>query len=966
MAPTASFGHWIRQQRRALDLTQDELAVRVGCSVSAIRKIEADERRPSLQMAELLAEVLQIRGTDRPAFLKIARMELAYDRLETIDAPALGVLTAPPSPFPAGNADAAALLQSRDRRSTGRSLPHPPTPLVGRQTEVARICEILSDPACRLLTLTGSAGVGKTRLAIAAAERLAPCLADGACFVPFAGVTAEESILAAVAAALGLRLDATGDPQAGLERYLQSRQMLLVLDNLEHLSAEAGDIAAIVEAGPGVQVLGTSREPLGLAGEWVLEVHGLSLPAQPALDGSPPPDGGPPPGWEASSAVMLFVQAARRADPLFAAGAADYAPIAHICRLLEGSPLGIELAAAWVRLLTCQEIAAEIERSFDFLVTTARDVPPRQRSLRAGFEHSWRLLPAAEQRVLGALSVFAGGFTRKAAEAVAGASLHDLAALAAKSLVMRTEAGRYDLHPIVRQYAAEKLAEAGEAQAVAARHGAYCLGLAKDTDAARNSPQYMALVDQLETESDNLQAALRYMAERDAGAACELAAVLEPYWYRRPMCEIERWLGRFAEADDPSGEPAALGARARVLYVLAMLDETLAGTMTTMHKALDLARQANDRRTTARALALLGNEGLVVADFTGGDACFAEAQRLAEEDGDQATLATVLALHGEVERYRGGYARAIELYNASIALAQQIGRTDLLLAAIFDLVRVANRQGEPQRARALIEPYLPVWEALHDLTRLADAKLAAAHAMLMQGEYERAIDTIDAAQATFHETGSHGSDHYMIMLRGDAAYAQGQVAVAATHYERALALCEDAFEPMIVTFSQRGVACCALRQGDLAAARQAIERSRAVCEATNERWVRALLEHTEAELAWCSGDYALAEEHLRTGLQQMLLLGDQVAIAEALDLWAALLASTARPAEAARLLGASGALRRRIGAPVMPIDQERMQATSAACRSALGPEAFAAACAVGETAEARGLQQVVELALDNR
>ncbi len=971
-APTVSFGHWIRQQRRALDLTQDELAVRVGCSISAIRKIEGDERRPSRQVAELLAEILHIPSTDRPAFLKVARMELAYDHLETIGVPAFGAL-APPSPLPAGDADAVAALQNRDGRPRVRSLPVPPTPLVGRKAEVARICEILSDPECRLLTLTGTGGVGKTRLAIAAAEYLAPRFSDGAWFVPLAAVTAADSILTAVAVALGLRLHSAGNLPVQLAGYLQSRHVLLVLDNMEHLLEGAGSIAEIVQAAPGVQVLVTSREQVGLAGEWVLEIHGLNLPTlpppletgHPPLEGEHPPiDGGLPPGWEAGSAVMLFLQAARRADPEFAPGAADFAPIAHICRMVEGSPLGIELAAAWVRLLPCREIAAEIERSYDFLATTARNVPARQRSLRAGFEHSWRLLSPAERHVLQALSVFAGGFTRKAGEAVAGAGLQDLAVLMAKSLVERTSESRYDLHPIVRQYAAEKLEEAGEAEAAARRHWTYFLGMARDVDAARNNPQYLALVDQLELESDNLQAALRYLVARDDGAACDLAAVLEPYWSRRPVREAEQWLERLTETDTPDNEPAILGARARVLLVLAPLQRSMSGAMEMMHKALALARQANDRRTTALALAVLGNEVMVVPDLEGGDACFAEAQCLAEADGDKATLATVLLRQADFARHTGEHARAIELYTASVMLAQEIGRTDLALAALYSLGLMALRQGDPQKAVALIEPNLEVWAALHDRVGLGNAYNLLARAVMMQGDYDRALALINEGETIFYET-SFESSNYIAMSRGDAAYALGRVAAARTLYERALEFCKKSFDPIVVTLSQQGVARCAMRQGDLATAQQAIEHSRQVCAAMHEGFARALLAFTTAELAWLSGDAALAEEHLRTGLQQVLLLGARHALAEGLELWAALLASTARPAQAVRLLGAADALRRRIGVPLMPIDEERLCAAVAAARSSLGADAYAAAWELGEAQAEAGLQQVVELALNN-
>ena len=296
----------------------------------------------------------------------------------------------------------------------------------------------------------------------------------------------------------------------------------------------------------------TSRERLGLSGEWVLDIHGLGVPA-PATAQSQDGSAELPPAWDRASAVVLFLQAARRANPQFVPAAADYGAIVHICEMVEGIPLGIELAAAWVRMLTCAEIAAEIERSFDLLATSARDVPQRQRSLRAAFEHSWHLLPDDERRILQALSVFSGGFTRKAAEAVAGATLVSLAALMAKSLAVRAGDGRYDLHDIVRQYAAEKLEQAGEAAAVRRRHGEYFINLAQEADAARNSPQYMGLVDQLELENDNLQSALAHLLVHDREQAWRLAGLLEPYWYRRPVYEAQAL----------AGAPRRTGRRAR-------------------------------------------------------------------------------------------------------------------------------------------------------------------------------------------------------------------------------------------------------------------------------------------------------------------------------------------------------------------------------------------------------------------
>jgi predicted ATPase len=874
-------------------------------------------------------------------------MELGFERLETLSAPVLATL-APPT---GGRPQPTPIL---------RNLPIPPTPLVGREVEVARIAEILAGPECRLLTLTGPGGIGKTRLAIATAESLAASFADGACFVPLAVVTAPESIWTAMAGALGFRMRSTDDPKVQLASYLQSKQLLLVLDNLEHLLDGVGIIADVVQAAPGVRVLATSRERLGLSSEWVLDIHGLGVPAPvPAASAELPP------GWERSSAVALFLQAARRADPGFSLRAADYLAVVHICQMVEGIPLGIELAAAWVRVLSCREIASEIERSFDFLATSARDVPQRQRSLRAAFEHSWRLLPAEERSVLQGLCVFSGGFTRKAAEAVAGATLLSLAALMTKSLAVRTEDGRYNLHEMVRQYTAEKLDECGEAAAVRRRHWRYFMDLAQEADAARNSPQHMTLVDQLEVENDNIQSALAYLIVHDLEEAWRFAGVLEAYWYRRPVREVERWLTRLVDLGAQTIPPVAPGLQARVLLILATLQASFGEMTEMMHEVLALARQGDERRITAIALALVGNEGILDGGFAHADAYFAEARRLAEEMNDKATLSTVLAQQGETERYQGRYARAIELYTASLALAREVGRTDLVIDAVFSLAKMALRQGDPQHALALIEPTLPVWEAIHQRIGLAGAQILVARAVTMQGDYRRAQAIIDEAEAIFHDTGYHGNDQFLAMLRGNVEYALGRIEAARRLYERAIELCATSFEPIVMALSQRGVACCALRQGDLASAREAIERSRQVCDDTHERWVRALLEFTLGQLAWLSGDRGLGEQHYRTGMQQVMLLGDQCAIAEALEHWALIHTSVDRLAHAAKLLAAAAALRRQIGAPLPPVDQESVEHGIAAARMALNPVVFEAAWNYGETQARAGLQQVVEMALEH-
>jgi diguanylate cyclase (GGDEF)-like protein len=435
---------------------------------------------------------------------------------------------------------AKAVIEALDAIHVGTQVSNLPvqlTPFVGRERELASIGAKLGDPDCRLLTLTGPGGVGKTRLAAEASLAHADAFAHGVCFVPLAPLQSVDAILLSVAQALSLDFRFSGDPQQQVLDHLSGKSMLLVLDNLEHLldgaRRDAADVVSeVLRAGTGVKVLATSRARLGVHGEHLILVPGMDYPAlaRPALpdgDAFPSPTCGrgkdtlahsPSPfsgRGEKHSAVRLFVNSARRVHPGFALTDDAATHVAAICQLVEGLPLAIEMAAGWVGLLSPEEIAAEIQRSLDILQTDLRGVPAdgiaggeRHRSIRAVFDHSWDLLAEREREVFQGLSVFRGSFSREAAQEVTGASLGELMALASKSLLARASGGRYQVHELLRRYGAEKLDASPDAgKTVRERHSAHYADVMESWDVEWPDPCWTVARTEMDVERENARAA---------------------------------------------------------------------------------------------------------------------------------------------------------------------------------------------------------------------------------------------------------------------------------------------------------------------------------------------------------------------------------------------------------------------------------------------------------------------------
>ncbi len=504
---------------------------------------------------------------------------------------------------------------------TTHNLPHQSTAFIGRTEELAQINSLLADPNCCLLTIVGAGGVGKTRVALQAAAGQIPHFPQGVYFVPLTHVSSTDLLPTAIANALQVSFYGTEDPRVQIIQYLREQQVLLLMDNFEHLLGASDLLTDILQTATKVKFLVTSRERLNVQEEWALTLRGLSYPEDQATD--------PLANY---SAVQLFAQRARQVQAVFSVSENAEA-VKTICQQVEGNPLAIELATSWLRALSCHQITARIAGGLDFLTSPLRNVPERHRSLLAVFEQSWNQLLPAEQGVLMRLSVFRGGIDLEAAEQIAGATPVLLARLADKSLIRLNAVGRYELHELLRQYTADKLLAAGEVNPAAQRHAEYFLKLAEGADAHAFGREQIAWFDRLEVEFDNLRTALLSSLQRgNAEIGLRIAAALGWFFSERTHWnEGLDWLERLLAANPDA--PASL--RAKALYTaeaLAGLLEDEPRARALCEQAISLARAANDQQNLAWSLSHLGN--YIISDPDKSATLLEESLALFRELGD--------------------------------------------------------------------------------------------------------------------------------------------------------------------------------------------------------------------------------------------------------------------------------------------------------------------------------------------
>jgi predicted ATPase len=630
--------------------------------------------------------------------------------------------------------------------------------------------------------------VGKTRLALEVAQRLNETFKNGAHFVSLVGTSASEFIVPAIADALGFAFSGATALKVQLFNYIKEQQILLVLDNLEHLLNGIELLDELLESASGLKLLTTSRAQLNLRAEWVFEVQGLPISSHIELD-----------TLESNSAAALFIQRARQANANFTPSAENLPSITRICQLVEGLPLGLELAAAWVRMMSLPEVAREIERSMDFLTTTARDAPPRHRSMRAVFDYSWNLLSDEERQVMQRLSVFRGGFTRVAAEKVANATLPLLSALLEKSLVRRNELGRYDLHELLRQYASERLrAEEKEEQAVRGGHAEFYLSLLEARKPMLQSRRQRDALAELGLETDNIRAAWD-----EAVSSRRLDLLRRAAWTLWYMYELRTYFqegetllkrgadlarGRLAESsssEERSEVSGTLGAllahQAFFLFRLGRNNEL----QKLYQESIASLRDLNESSVLAYALAQYGILRSLQGEYEEAVSNLREALSLSQAVDDRWQMGLFTTFLGMAIDDQGDYAEAYRLFTEAIQICRSLGDPRLISLAAGYLGQTAHTLGRVTEVPALLREGLQAAAETNDRFGIALAGVRMALAAQDRGNDENARRMLKESIQHFRQAGDTWFLSHSLNLEGKVALSAGELAEAQKSFREA-------------------------------------------------------------------------------------------------------------------------------------------------------------------------------------
>jgi predicted ATPase/DNA-binding XRE family transcriptional regulator len=782
-----SFGQWVQQRRKALDLTQAVLAQRIGCSVSAIKKIETDQRRPSQQLVERLADALSLPLSDRALFLQLGRT--AAD-------------AAPPSLAPS-------------------NLPTPQTSFIGREQETALLRALLRDDVVHLLTLTGPGGVGKTRLAIQVAADLRSAFPHGVWFVALADLRDPSDIVITVARALGVKPSGNESLRDQLQAHLSRKQALLILDNFEHLVAATPLLSALVAAAPQLKLLVTSRTVLNLTEEHEVIVaplpvpHSTRHPSVPVLAQYP--------------AIALFTARAQRVASDFALTRDNVSTIATICAHLDGLPLAIELAAARSRFFTPALLLDRLSSRLGLLAGGAANVHPRQQTLQATLAWSYTLLKTSEQALFARLAAFVGGCTVEAVEAICGpvaststTILDDLTVLLDHSLLGRERgqggAPRLVMLETIREYAQGQLAARDEIASMQQRHAAYYLALAETVEPTLRGTGQAEALDRLEADYPNIRAALHWSIDQaDAMFAARLSVALIDFWDTRGYVHEGRsWLSQTLALAGPI--PAALQAKLlKGAGWLAWTQGDYSQAEGYCQASLALFEQLGDVNGRATILNQLGLVAWRQTNYRLANDRLTESLNLCRGLEDHQRCARALNNLALIAEAQGDKEQALELYAESVAILRQYGDNRSVAGVLGNMGILAMHQDDKRAAEWFTES-LALRRALEDKVGIARMLQGLGVVALHQGRLGEAYALTSESLQLMRDLNSPVGVAYALGNLGEMLVKGGDMARAATLYAESLLMFQ-------VLGNQRAISELLESHAELAAEQQDWERA---------------------------------------------------------------------------------------------------------------------------------------------
>lgn len=831
------------KESKTIGAVQDELGYAIGkqggSSIEYWRKGNIPSKREDV---ERLAEEIIQRSDLGPGWVN--------EFLSSSGHPAPNMVVGRMTPSPTIRETPTAVLSPMISPSLS-NLPIQPTQFIGREDELAIITDRLQDVSCRLLTLVGPGGIGKTRLALQAAKMQETAFENGVYFVPLLSPDSNEFLGPSIADSIGLSFYTGESTQAQLLSFLQSKQMLLVIDNFEHLIQEVGLLVEILKSAPQVKMIVTSRERLNLRGEWVFQVRGMPVPVAlgQQTNGRDAAEARPV-DPEKFSSVMLFLESARRVFADIELTEADKPHVVRICQLVEGIPLGIELAAAWVRMLSCEEIAREIEQNYEFLATSLRDMPERHRSLQAVFDYSWEMLSERERQAMGRLSVFQGGFRRDAAVQVANTSLMILSALVDKSFLQRNTpanggAGleleaRYEMHDMLRQYAAEKLSEHTgriidgqfvsliQEQAKTRHSNYYADFLCQRKDRLRGEHQIETL-QEIGEEIENIRAAWQWAVKHEDVQVLDKCLVALFYFY-----DIRGWVQEGVEAfreavnklweikaNRPEKVNPLVFAQAmvrcgRLYHLLGQYDRA----RDLIDEGLALFKAQNDRQGEAISLNYLGKIAYRLGDYIESIKYCQESLTICREIDYRWGIVSALETLGGSTESMGEYNGARRYLEEGLKICRQINDRRGIAALLNGLGHVEWRLGNLDETSKLCRESLEIYREIGDRRGMSLAFKNLGNVASNVYDFELAEQQYKRGLALAREIGYQWGVAALLNNLGNLAWEQGQYQAAKEYCQQSLDSWRQLGDQWGVGGSLETLGSVALEQGNWAEARQ--------------------------------------------------------------------------------------------------------------------------------------------------